>query len=76
MNKRALDALALEYQGNYGDASGDLNLSDFVNNPFLNCEISILCLGLTKEACNFYFGKAGILRDNLPNPRLVAENIF
>ena len=30
-----LDALALEYQGEYGSASGNLDVSDLLNNP--NC---------------------------------------
>ena len=35
------DALALEYQGDYGTARGDLDISDVVNNPFVNCVVSI-----------------------------------
>ena len=74
MNTLELDSLALEYQGNYGNASGNLDLSNFVNNPFLNCEVSILCLGLKKEFCDFFFAKTGILRDNRPDSLLVVKN--
>jgi len=40
-----LDALALEYQGNYGTARGDIDISDLVNNPLFNGKCRILSLG-------------------------------
>ena len=38
MEQIELDALALEYQGNYGTARGDLDISNLINNPFINCK--------------------------------------
>ena len=49
MNTLDLDALALEYQGDYGTAHGNLDISDFVNNPFINCEASVLSLSLAEQ---------------------------
>lgn len=39
------DALALEYQRDYGSAGGDLNIADLVNNPGANGVCRVLRLG-------------------------------
>ena len=55
-DQRDLDALALEYQREYRGARGNLDLSYFVNNPFLNSPHSILSLGFEEEFANFRLG--------------------
>ena len=67
-----LDALAFEYQGDYGTASGNLDISDFVNNPLVNCELSIFSLGLTKKFSDFNLRDLGMLSDDVPDSMLVA----
>jgi hypothetical protein len=45
MDSNASNALALEYQRDYGTAHRDLNVSDLVNNPHANgvCRVFGLC---------------------------------
>lgn len=44
-----LNGLALEYQRYYGGASGDLDITDLVNNPAANGECRVFGLGLPEE---------------------------
>ena len=68
-----LDALAFEYQRDYGTASKDLDISDFVNNPFVNCELRIFSLPLSKKFSDFSLGDLCVLGNDTPNPFLVTE---
>ena len=43
------DALSLEYKRDYGTARGNLELSYFVNNPFVNSPASVFRLLSEKE---------------------------
>ena len=49
-NEVELDALAFEYQGNYGTAFRNLDVSDVVNNPTTECKVCILSLSLPEES--------------------------
>jgi len=73
MSEFELNALALEYQRDYGTASRELDISDFVNNPFINCETSILTFTFPKELSDFPFGKIGMLGDDVPDSFLVTQ---
>ena len=68
-----LDALALEYQRDYGTARGNLNITDLVNNPFVNSPLSIQGLSLQEKLGNLLGGQGTILSDNLPDAPLVAH---
>ena len=74
MNQEFLDALSLEYQRDYGTALSDLDISDFVNNPFVNCVGSVLSLGLPKESGYFSTGELGVFGDDTTNPFLIAQD--
>ena len=69
----SLDALAGEYQRDYGTASGNLDISYFVNNPFINSPLSIHSLGLQEKASDLFSGQGTVLGDNRPNAPLVAQ---
>ena len=69
-----LDALALEYQGDYGTATGDLDISDIMNNPFAFCISSIFSLSLSKELSDLLGVEIRVLSDNVPNSPLVTKN--
>lgn len=72
MNLLDLDALALEYQGDYGTAGSELDISDFVDNPLINCVASISGLSFTKKASDIPLREIGTLRDNVPHSFLVT----
>jgi hypothetical protein len=44
-----LDGLALEYERDYGTASGNLSISDLVNNPAANGICRVFGLSPTKQ---------------------------
>ena len=50
------DALSLEYKRNYGTARGNLEVSDLVNNPFLNSPSSIFRLLSPEETSHLVQG--------------------
>ncbi len=74
MNQLDLDALALEYQRDYGTARGELDISDFVNNPFINCVSSIFSLSFPEKLSDLPIGEICVLRDNVPNSPLVTQD--
>ena len=74
VDRDEFDALALEYQRDYGTARGDLDISDIVNNPFVNCVYGIFRLGFTEKALDLPLREIGMLGDDLPNPFLVTED--
>jgi len=67
-----LDGLPLEYKRDYGIARGNLDISDFVNNPFVNCELSIFSLGLSEKFSYFIQGDIRMLDEDIANSLLVA----
>ena len=68
-----LDALALEYQRDYGTATGYLDITYLVNNPFVNSPLSIHGLSLQEKSGNLLRGQGTILSNNRPNALLVAQ---
>ncbi|MBA7620254.1 hypothetical protein ES703_27600 [subsurface metagenome] len=74
MNQLDLDALALEYQGDYGTARGELDISDVVNNPLVHCVTSVLRLGFPEELGDLPLGEICVLRYDAPNSSLVAQD--
>jgi len=74
MNHPELDALSLEYRRDYGTACGNLNISDFVDNPLINCVTSIFSLSFYEKASDFPFGEIGVLRDDITHSFLVAQD--
>ena len=69
-----LSGLALEYQRDYGTASGNLDISDLVNNPAANGVCRVFGLRLTKEASDVLFTEVGVFRDDRSDSLLVAED--
>ena len=59
-----LTALALEYQRDYGTAHGNLDFSDFVNNPFINSPSSVFGLGLKEKSSDLIIRKFAVLSDD------------
>ena len=70
------DALSLEYKRDYGTACRQLEISDFVNNPFINSPSYILGLLLPEQVGGFPFIEVGVVDDNAPDAILVSENTF
>ena len=69
-----LDALALEYQGNYGTAHRNLDISNIVNNPAANGVCRVFGLRLTEQTRDLIATESGVLFDYRPYPVLVAQN--
>ena len=69
-----LSGLALEYQRDYGSASGDLNVSDLVNNPAANGVWRVFGLRLAEEVSDGLFAEVGVSRNDRPDLLLVAKD--
>jgi len=72
MNVSELDALSLEYKRDYGTASREIDILDFVNNPFVNCVVRVLGSGLPEEVGDLPSGEIGIPRDNVADSFLIT----
>ena len=68
------DALPLEYHRDYGTARGYAEVSDFVNNPFINSPGSIHGLLSAKEVGDLFVVEIRIRSDDAPNPFLVSKD--
>ena len=68
----AVSCLALEDERNYGDARGDLKISDLVNNPNANGICSVLGLLLDEEGLDLSRGQLGSLVENRADSLLVS----
>jgi hypothetical protein len=68
------NALALEYQGIYGTARGNLNVFDLVNNPVANGKCRVLNLSFPEEFPHGFFPDVGSFRDDRAHPFLIAQN--
>jgi hypothetical protein len=55
-------ALALEYQGNYGTARGNLDIADLVNDPSANDVRRVLGLRFSEQGKDRLLGKASYVR--------------
>lgn len=73
-NKQSLDALALEYQGDYGTACGDLNIFDLMNNPTASGKCSVFGLSLTEKGLDFPVPKFGAVFDDRTNALLIRKD--
>lgn len=67
------NALALEYQGIYGNASRKLDISDLINNPAANRKCSILSLSFQEQVLDGLFLELGALPNDIPDPLLIAH---
>ncbi len=74
MNQLVSNALALEYQGNYGTVRGDLDISYLVNNPFVNSPRGILRFDFPEESSNFPCSEIRVLSDDTPDSPLVTND--
>ena len=72
MNVTELDALSLEYQRDYGTATGNLDISDVVNNPFANSVVSIFSLCFPEELSDLPPREICVLGDDVSDSSLVA----
>lgn len=68
-----LTALALEYQRDYGTAHRNVDISDFVNNPFVNSPSSVLGLGFKEKIGDLISGKFAVLGDDRADTVLVTQ---
>eukprot|EP01136_Pigoraptor_vietnamica_P022573 Opistho-1_new@73877 len=68
------DGLALEYQREYGSARGNLDVSNFVNNPAASGKCRVFGGRLTKEAFDLGRGDAGAFDEDASDPFLVRED--
>ena len=69
-----LDALSLEYQRDYGTARGNLEVSNLVNNPFVNSPSGIFGLLGTKESGDLSLIEIRIRRDDAANALLLRQD--
>jgi len=68
------DALALEYQRDYGTAWRHLNLSDLIDDPTGQSPIRIFGLSLKEQSFNCRFVEACTVFDDGANAILVSLN--
>ena len=73
MTREIPNALALEYQREYGTARGNLDLSDLVNNPSANGVCSVFGLSLSKEFPDRRLFDLGSIGDNGANTLLITQ---
>ena len=66
------DALALEYKRDYGCASGQVELSDFVNYPPLAREFCRLGLRLPEESLNLVLRNVSAVSNDASDPTLIV----
>lgn len=66
------NALALEYQRDYGTAWRDLNISDLVNNPAANGECRVFGVGFSKEPIDLFPTQLRTLFKDRPNTAVVS----
>ena len=74
MEENKLDALAFEYQRDYGTARLDTDFSYLVNNPFLKGKFAIFGLSLPEKIGDLSIGEIGVFGDDAPNSPLVISD--
>ncbi len=70
--KSEYNALASEYKRYYGNASGDLDISNLINNPFINCITDVFSLRISEEPIRFPDADISTTTGDIPDPFLVA----
>ena len=68
------DALALEYQRDYGTARWNDNLADLMNNSVPQSVCRIFGPGFSKEVIDFGLGNARTLLNDRPDTLLVGQD--
>jgi len=68
------NALALEYQAEYGSAIRDCSLSDVVNNPNGSCVVSVFGPGLLEQALDLPIFQSCPFADDRSDSVLVRKN--
>ena len=66
------EGLSLEYKRDYGTARGDADISNFVNNPFLNSPVGILGLLRTEEVRDLLLVEVRIVGDDTPDTLVIG----
>ena len=69
-----LNGLSLEYQGNYGTAKGDLDITNLMNNPAASGKCRVFGLGFEEELGDFLLSNGGAVLDDRSNALLIAGN--
>jgi len=67
-----LDALALEYRSNYGNARRNLDVADLIDNPFINSIASISRLGFAEESRDLFRSQLCVPSDDFSHLSLIA----
>lgn len=62
------NALALEYQGDYGTARGDIDILDLINNPTAGGKCRVFGPGFSEEIADLALIHTGVFRQNRPDP--------
>ena len=73
MPRMESNALALEYQRDYGNARWNLKVTDLVNNTIPVGVCHVFGPGFSEEVLDFGFGDLGSLHNNAPDSLLIAE---
>lgn len=74
MRTDAPNALALEYQRDYGTAGRDLNVAHLMNNPAASGKCRVLGLSLTEQPLDMLLGHVGALGDDSADSGLIAQD--
>ena len=74
MSSLDFDALALEYQRDYGTARSDLDIPDFFNQPLVNCVTDIFSLSFAEKSSDIFLREIGILGHDVSNFFLVTQD--
>ena len=72
MNNMELTGLAVEYQGDYGSASRNLNLADLMDESAGKCKPRIFGLGIEEQTSNSLLVEACTTFDNIPDALLIG----
>lgn len=73
MPQMSTNALALEYQRDYGSARRNLDVFDLVNNPCASGKCRVFGLSLTEKGSHSFFADIGVFRDNSTDSFLIAQ---
>lgn len=68
------NGLAFEYQAMYGRASGDIQVTDLVNDPTANGECRVFGLGMPKQSPDLGPWECRPFGDNRTNPSLITKD--
>ena len=73
-NNLNLDALALEYKGDYGTACRNVDVADLVNDPTANGVCRVFGLGSSKQLSELIPGQVRVLLDNGTYSLLIGKD--